>query len=387
MSLTRARRRLRAAGRRAPLIIAREIGFAAEEGLDLVLHREASWAALRDKLVWEQYQAAHMLSPVPIALSAGLGGPAVAVDALSVLSVNGEMIGVRSDLAERMGAGRWISSTPAPSGAALLADGGGALRIGVPFPFSMHCGAGAATGCESLGAEATRRARGPHRSAAADGRCDGARARSTPSASASPGAASRWRWGVAELILPGAAIWRFAPDKVLAARRDWVEAHPDTAAALMRAVWRAGRWAAERGNIITVAEILGRAGYLDVSPEIIERPLRGRLVVNAPGRRAAGRRVASSSSRGAATFPWRSQAVWIADALARRTGQDRAPAARGGAGVLPQRPLSRDPGSDRGGPAWGLGEAGGCLAASHGGRLDDGQADARAGSVLRSPGF
>jgi NitT/TauT family transport system ATP-binding protein len=27
---------------------------------------------------------------------------------------------------------------------------------------------------------------------------------------------------------------------------------------------------------------------------------------------------------GAATFPWRSQAVWIADALARRTGHDQA---------------------------------------------------------------
>lgn len=87
----------------AALIVAREIGFAAEEGIDLVLHREASWAALRDRLVWDSYQVAHMLSPVPIALSAGLGGIAVAVDALSVLSVNGDMVGLRPDLAARLG--------------------------------------------------------------------------------------------------------------------------------------------------------------------------------------------------------------------------------------------------------------------------------------------
>ena len=48
----------------APLIIAAEIGFAAEEGLELALHREMSWAALRDKLIWGQYSAAHMLAPV-----------------------------------------------------------------------------------------------------------------------------------------------------------------------------------------------------------------------------------------------------------------------------------------------------------------------------------
>lgn len=34
----------------APLIVAHEIGFAAEEGVDLVLHREPSWSSLRDKL-------------------------------------------------------------------------------------------------------------------------------------------------------------------------------------------------------------------------------------------------------------------------------------------------------------------------------------------------
>ena len=67
---------------------------------------------------------------------------------------------------------------------------------------------------------------------------------------------------------------------------------------------------------------MGRAAYLDVAPEIIERPLHGRLVINARGEE---RRVPAAIEffRGAATFPWRSQALWIAESMASRTGADR----------------------------------------------------------------
>jgi NitT/TauT family transport system ATP-binding protein len=128
--------------------------------------------------------------------------------------------------------------------------------------------------------------------------------------------------GAAQLVLPGAAIWRFAPEKVLAALHDWTEADPELAAGLMRAVWRAGRWLAQPENVVTATEIMGRVAYLDVAPEILERPLRGRLVINARGDE---RRVPAAIEffRGAATFPWRSQALWIAESIARRTGADR----------------------------------------------------------------
>lgn len=303
----------------APLIVAREIGFAAEEGIDLVLHREASWAALRDRLVWESYQAAHMLSPVPIALAAGLGGIAVAVDALSVLSVNGDVVGVRPDLAARID--RADLGDAAGVGRALLAEAGGTLRIGVPFPFSMHAellsywmhGLGAA----AEGGFKVRTIPPPQMAEAmAQGEIDAF-------CVGEPWGSVAVERGAAELILAGSAIWQFAPEKVLAARHDWIAAQPDTAAALLRAVWRAGRWVADPQNVVTTAELLGRAQYLNLSPEIIERPLRGRLVINGRGEE---RRVAACLEffAGAATFPWRSQAVWIADALAERTGRDRA---------------------------------------------------------------
>ena len=53
----------------APLIVAEEMGFAAEEGLALDLVRAPSWSSLRDMLVFGRVEAAHMLAPVPVAAS------------------------------------------------------------------------------------------------------------------------------------------------------------------------------------------------------------------------------------------------------------------------------------------------------------------------------
>ena len=130
-------------------------------------------------------------------------------------------------------------------------------------------------------------------------------ARSTPSASASPRGSVAVERGVADLIRRARDL-AVRPGKVLAAKRDWLVAEPDIAA---RAPARglAGRAVVgDPRNAITIAELLGRADYLDLSPEIIERPLRGRLVINGRGEQQVG--PASSSSPGRRS-PLRSQAV------------------------------------------------------------------------------
>ena len=73
----------------APLVAAYELGFAAEEGIELTLRRERSWSALRDKLALNRLDAAHMLSPTPIAMSMGLGGlpPFKVAACISVIAV------------------------------------------------------------------------------------------------------------------------------------------------------------------------------------------------------------------------------------------------------------------------------------------------------------
>ena len=303
----------------APLVVALEIGFAAEEGLDLALHREMSWASLRDRLIWGRYHAAHMLAPVVVAQSAGLGAGDEPFDALMLLSINGETIGVAPALASAMGAGALDFQDAAATGRALLAAAGERLRFGVPFHLSTHA--------ELVGYWLDRLGGGgvvelatipPARMATAmaagevDAFCVG-----------EPWGSVAAEGGVGKLILAGRSIWRFAPEKALAMTRRQVEAEPGRAAALMRAVWRAARWAADPAHACTLAEILGRPAYLDVSPEVLERPLTGRLVVNARGAERAAPGCVEFFA-GAANFPWRSQGLWLADAIARRTGADRA---------------------------------------------------------------
>lgn len=127
--------------------------------------------------------------------------------------------------------------------------------------------------------------------------------------------------GVGALLLPGSAIWAFAPEKVLAVRTDWAAAQPDLTARLIRSVWRAGRWLDDAGNHITGAEILARPAYLDVAAEIIERALTGRFVVSDRGEERQAEPFIALH-HGAAGFPWRSQAAWIGTQLAGRLGLD-----------------------------------------------------------------
>lgn len=306
----------------APLIVAQEMGFAVEEGIALDLQKAPSWSSLRDMLAFGRVDAAHMLSPVPVAMAMGLGGVASQISALSVLSVNGNVIGVSNRLADKMrAAGATIDfKDAAATGRALMEAAGAGLRIGVPFPFSMHAellyywlsslGYSAPQGidirtvppplmAEALGAGEI------------DAFCVG-----------EPWGSIAVEKELGELILPCSAIWEFAPEKVLAVRNDWAKAEPDLTARLIRAVWHAGKWLGDPQSRTTAAELLARPEYVDVPAEVIDRALTGRLVVSPRGEERQVDRFVEFHA-GAASFPWRSQAAWIGQQLAARMGVDR----------------------------------------------------------------
>lgn len=307
----------------APLIIAQTLGFADEEGIALNLLRQPSWAALRDLLALGHLDAAHMLAPMPIAMSLGISGPQVDIDALMMLSVNGTVIGGRVSLVDRMRAAGWSGAFLDPLGtrAALLSLSGPPLRVGVPFPFAMHrllfsyWTGDAAARFELITTP-------PHLMADAvaagelDLFCVG-----------EPWGSVAVDSGVGELILPGAAIWQFAPEKVLAARRSWAQDNPEAAGALMRAIFRAANWLDRPENHVLAAEILARSEYLDLPDTAIDRALTGEIV---PVLNGAPVRVPNflRFCKGGAFFPWRSQAAWIGTQIAALQGLDAGDTAR-----------------------------------------------------------
>ena len=308
----------------APLIVAKEMGFAESEGLALDLVAAPSWSSVRDMLAFGRVDAAHMLSPVPVAMALGLGGVLTPVSAVSVLSINGNVIGVSRKIeAALRRAGYGFDFTDAARAGAALAevipDG---VTVGIPFPFSMHaellhCWV-AATPLAQKAIE-IRTVPPPLMAKAlatgdVDAFCVG-----------EPWGSVAVDDGAGALLLPGSAIWSFAPEKVLATRTDWAETEPHLLGHLMRAVWRAGRWLARPESRTTAAELLSRPGYLDLSAELIDRALSGHLTLAPGGQQAKSPRFLEFHT-GAASFPWRSQAKWIGRQLAGRAGLDPAQA-------------------------------------------------------------
>lgn len=307
----------------APLIVARELGFDAEEGLRFDLVRVQSWAQSRDMLGMGAIDAAHMLVPLPIAQSLGLGPAYPPFDLAMVLSVGGQAIVVSAALADAMRArGHGFGfDDPVAARDALMAVAGGQLRVGVPFPFSTQSElvrrwlAGTA-----LEAGVTIHTVPPPLMADAlaaqevDAFCVG-----------EPWASYAVERSVGALLLAGRSIWASPPEKGLVLTRDFAETRPEETGRLMRAVWRACRWLDRPDNRGTAAEILSRPEYLNLPPELTERGLLGRLHVSASGevRHYPG---FIRFHDGAANFPWRSIAALLARRIAVLHGLDIATA-------------------------------------------------------------
>jgi NitT/TauT family transport system ATP-binding protein len=316
----------------APLVIAQEMGFAEAEGIALDLIAAPSWSSVRDMLAFGRVDAAHLLSPVPVAMAMGLGGVRQPVSAVSVLSVNGNVICVSRALEDRLRhAGYGFDfADPYRAAAALAAAGGDRIVFGVPFPFSMHLELLRywIEGTALAGAPIEIRTVPPPLMAQAmaegdlDAFCVG-----EPWGSVAVDA------GAGALLLPGCAIWAFAPEKVLAVRTDWAETEPHLLGRLMRAVWKAGHWLSQPESRTTAAEILSRPVWLDMPSERVDRALSGRFTLSG---QAEQRQVDGflGFHRGAATFPWRSQARWIARRLAYRHGLPAGPAEDAAAAVF-----------------------------------------------------
>lgn len=124
----------------APLILARELGFAAEEGLEFRLLRQGAWAQARDLLGAGVIDGAHMLAPMPVAQALGLGPALPDLDLVMVLSQGGQAVAISQPLAARLrdNGHDFDFQDARKAGEALRHAAPGRLRIGVPFPFSTQ---------------------------------------------------------------------------------------------------------------------------------------------------------------------------------------------------------------------------------------------------------
>jgi len=314
----------------APLVIARERGFDQQFGFSFQLHREVSWANIRDKLDVGVFDCAHMLAPMPIAATLGLGRAAEPVIAPMSLSLNGNAITVSKSLFDEMCAADAPSAraggmAPATALAQVVkrrnADGGPLLTFGMVYPFSCHNydlrAWLAAAGIDPdndvnlvvvpppLIAEQLKAGR-------VDGFCVG-----------QPWNSVAVEDGQGVIVATKNQIWPMSPEKVLGVREAWARDNAALLTDVMRALVAACQWLDRPDNRVEAAKILAQPHYVGVAEHILERPLKGLLALGGEQPDIADPDCVVFH-RGAANFPWRSHAVWIVMQMI-RWGQARDP--------------------------------------------------------------
>jgi two-component system, oxyanion-binding sensor len=302
----------------ALLVAAKEKGFAAEQNIELTLVRERSWATIRDRLAVSHFDVAHILAPMPIACNLGLTAPAPRMIVPMALGLGGNAVTVSAGLWQEMAeCGASPDLDARSSGLALrrVIDNrkGERLRFGVVHPYSGHNYELrywlAASGIDpdrdvEIGILPPPDMADAMTSGLIDGYCAG----------------EPWNTlGVlhsdAHLATVKASIWKSSPEKVLGVNSRWADGHPEALAALLQALYRASRWCASIGNHEELANLLARPAYVDRPAESLLPALTGLLQIGA-GETLSIKDFFVPNAK-AATFPWKSHALWFYTQMAR----------------------------------------------------------------------
>jgi NitT/TauT family transport system ATP-binding protein len=298
------------------LIVAVDKGFTTEEGLDVELVREVSWSNVRDKLNIGLFDAAHLLAPVAIASSLGLGHVKVPIITAFGLGLNGNAITVSPELhAALKDSADGDIADPMVSARALArvvmerkARDEEPLTFGMTFPYSTHnyqlrfwMAAGGVDPdqdvrlivlpppymVESLANKHV------------DAFCVGA-----------PWNSVAVDLRIGHILHFVSEILQRAAEKVLAVRARWAQDNPDVFRRLVRAHGRAAAFVEDVNNRDEVARILSAPQRIAVASEVIRRTLDGRLKVSPDGTYRSSDRYLMVG-RNAAARPDPVQAAWL----------------------------------------------------------------------------
>ncbi len=296
-----------------PLLAAAQLGFFRDQGLDVTLQEEVSWANIRDKVIVGQFDGAHMLAPMVMASTLGLGGLNKPLIAPYSLNLGGNGMTLSASLY------RELESTtrgrPGPASLKQLIEQRKLekqppLVLAVVFPYSSH----------------NLLLRYWLASAGIDPDRDVTTVVLPPSQmvdhlrlghihgffAGEPWNAVATADGIGCCVATGRDIWQNAPNKVLGVTEDWARTNPDTLDALLRALYRAGAWL--DGNRAQAVSLL--AEYLPVDRRALAPALLGHT----------GYRPDSGDPpepdllvfhRYLANFPWVSHGYWFLNQMAR----------------------------------------------------------------------
>jgi nitrate/nitrite transport system substrate-binding protein len=275
-----------------PLIMAHPLGFYSKEGLNVEVVKTAGWALIRDKMMNREHDATHYLSPMPLAISMGVGSVAQPMHVATIQNTNGQAITLHNKHKGNRDPKNWKG-----------------FKFAVPFEFSMHNFLLRYYVSEH-GIDPDRdiqiRVLPPAEMVAnlRAGNVDGY-------LGPDPFNQRAVYEEVGFIHLLTKDLWNGHPCCAFGTSTEFIQQNPNTFAALYRAVLNASAMARDAKNRELIAKMIAPQAYLNQPETVIAQVLTGRFadglgkIQNVPDR---------------ADFdpvPWQSMAVWILSQMRR----------------------------------------------------------------------
>jgi nitrate/nitrite transport system substrate-binding protein len=322
----------------APIVIAKELGYFEEEGLNVQVEAQANWKAILDRTISGELDGAHMLSGQPIGATIGFGTKAHIITAFS-MDLNGNGITVSNKIWEMMKA-----NDPSLAGAKpkhpisadslvpivkKFKDQGTPLKFGMVFPVSthnyelrywlgaagIHCGyytetdtRGMVDGDVLISVTPPPQMPATLEAGTIQGYCVG-----------EPWNQQAVIRGIGVPVVTDFEIWKNNPEKVFGVTNEWAEKNPNTHIAVIKALIRAGKWLdASIENRKKACEILAKPNYVGADVEVIANSMTGTFEYEKGDKRELPD--FNVFFRYYATYPYYSDCIWYLTQM-RRWGQ------------------------------------------------------------------
>jgi nitrate/nitrite transport system substrate-binding protein len=285
----------------APIVVAAQMGFDKKYGIKITPSKEASWAAVRDKVANGELQAAHILYGMMYGVQMGIGGQQKDMAVLMSLNNNGQGITLSSQLKDK-------GVKDGKSLKRVMANENRDFTFAQTFPTGTHAMWLnywlAANGIDPVKDVKNIVVPPPQmvanmRIGNMDGFCVG-----------EPWNARAIFDKIGYTVATSQDIWVDHPEKVLGTTADFVAKNPNTARAMMMAVLEACKYIDATANRAKVAELISGKSYVNAPKDVILGRFLGDYD-NGNGKKWKDPNYMKFYNDGAVPFPYLSDGMWF----------------------------------------------------------------------------
>ena len=286
----------------ASVVMASAKGFDKKHGITITPSKEASWAAVRDKLVNGELDASHVLYGLIYGVQMGIGGPKKDMAILMNLNHNGQAFCLSRKLHDK-------GVKDATSLAALIKKEKGEYTFAQTFPTGTHAmwlyywlaahGVNPFTEVKTITVPPPQMVANM-RVGNMDGYCVG-----------EPWHVRAIVDGIGFTAETTQGLWKDHPEKTLGTTMEWLQKNPNTARAMTAAIIEAGRWIdASDANRKETAQVIAAKSYVNTDVDVIEGRMLGQYD-NGIGRKWKDPDNMKFFNDGAVNFPYLSDGMWF----------------------------------------------------------------------------